>query len=1011
MRTLHLILLCGALTGSLHAQDSLPPFEGGLTQSLGQPPDHLLHAGASVGVDWRSDENAALAGYGLFGATLPIGPRLLNALALTGEAYGGVRADQLDGGVRALVQLPIFRLGFGADYNVRENRFGFVAAATLPVRRGGILGGGTLLRVEYEGGPLSAARAAVLFPIGQPRAGRTRPREVEIDVKGRSGTPPVLPPDAPRLDSTLTIVRRAAHRLDALVVPYLDGDGPDAAAALTPLVNSLRSPPDIPGLEGPGLQVDGVVRAYHAELVRAFSMAAAGRWLPRGGSTPEGEAAASRARAILLDHVLYPYDRELGRRRSADLLRNLSRFARGNFARDIVSLTASSAERESALQYVFDRVLSTIEQLERDARRRWGDDRVVWLPLQLALRPEDHDTQQELDAIVETATGVQFSDGNRMWYVVNSQFITETIRSIRAARDYHVLWIHDFRGLNSQQQPDARSLRFVADAYIRALAAGARAYDERRRLPMYLVILDAYYYYVNDSRIWMTLLEHPLGPVPELPPGFEEFEHSIREAQTELRDAIAGSSLLQAEAAHYGRAWLENLVKVQVNITHPGDLSFSSRDLLPIVGLPDDAMRDHRKIVFYDVDESDPWRGLAVYTGMGIGEHYMRPTWEDRSIMVQGPAALALKSQARRLLLSQGMRPDAVPYPLRERGPAPRGSAADRAAVADGGQRAMELHNLTGLQEKRINVARAVLYSLMPPGSVVKVPDSLWGSAAYVSLLTGSAFRGVRVLFVTPSLASAPSSGWPAMGIAHELFARLIVLQQEFGVELEAAGGLLKTGIYNPGANTEDVLARFSSAYRNARRTPFLRRLFPVDPSLDTLLVHAAELFPARPDSTPSLEPPREMPKLHLKASFFASRDAWDLLIRRPELTLVLQAYLAQVLRQAPDSIDVRAAAAGLTEASEAMMASFQASLTDEQRRQLVYYLLVGSANQDYRSMFMDGEASVLLSGWSGVVSLIDFALLMNLSVWIDDLEMLDALMPPPSGFQRGAARWLRPLM
>jgi hypothetical protein len=24
---------------------------------------------------------------------------------------------------------------------------------------------------------------------------------------------------------------------------------------------------------------------------------------------------------------------------------------------------------------------------------------------------------------------------------------------------------------------------------------------------------------------------------------------------------------------------------------------------------------------------------------------------------------------------------------------------------------------------------------------------------------------------------------------------------------------------------------------------------------------------------------------------------------------------------------------------------------------------------------------------------------------------MLDALMPPPSGFQRGAARWLRPLM
>jgi hypothetical protein len=72
---------------------------------------------------------------------------------------------------------------------------------------------------------------------------------------------------------------------------------------------------------------------------------------------------------------------------------------------------------------------------------------------------------------------------------------------------------------------------------------------------------------------------------------------------------------------------------------------------------------------------------------------------------------------------------------------------------------------------------------------------------------------------------------------------------------------------------------------------------------------------------------------------------------------------------------------------------------------------LIGSANQDYRSMLMDGEASVLLSGWSGVVGLIDFGLIMNLSVWIDDLEMLDALIPPPSGLQRALARQVRPAL
>ena len=80
-------------------------------------------------------------------------------------------------------------------------------------------------------------------------------------------------------------------------------------------------------------------------------------------------------------------------------------------------------------------------------------------------------------------------------------------------------------------------------------------------------------------------------------------------------------------------------------------------------------------------------------------------------------------------------------------------------------------------------------------------------------------------------------------------------------------------------------------------------------------------------------------------------------------------------------------------------------------RERMVYYLLVGSANQDYRSMFMDGEASVLLSGWSGIVGLIDFGLLINLSTWVDDLALLDALLPPPSGFRRAIARTIRPAL
>ena len=154
-------------------------------------------------------------------------------------------------------------------------------------------------------------------------------------------------------------------------------------------------------------------------------------------------------------------------------------------------------------------------------------------------------------------------------------------------------------------------------------------------------------------------------------------------------------------------------------------------------------------------------------------------------------------------------------------------------------------------------------------------------------------------------------------------------------------------------------------------------------------------------------------PKLHLKANFFASREGWDKLISSPELAPVFEAYVAQLLQ--PDSAGTTARYARrprrFPRPASRLFESFDARLTQEERARVIYYLLVGSANEDYRSMFMDGEASVLLSGWFGVVGLLDFTLLVNLSVWVDDLDLLDALLPPPSGIQRRVARQVRPML
>lgn len=1021
MRISPLLLLClvGASAGRsiAVAQDTLPPWEGGLTRSLGQPARYHFYGGGSAGVDWRQID---LAPVGLVtgGVFRHLTNPITGLLGASLEGFLGFRGNETDLGLRGLLTSPTVRLSGGIEYDLPDGRIYPVLAYSAPLRRAGIFGGGSLARVEWLPGSGSTFRASVMAPLRQPWAGKTRPRADEAHLPLRVTPPAPRAEAAPEvLRQSLTILRQAAEAIELRVVPYLDAPGPDVRRAVTPALTALRAQPSVPGFVPDGtVGTDQLIRLYHSELVRAFSISASGQGLGSGHATPLGDDLTRRARRVVLEHILYPFNRLLGQRRNKEAFQSLAVHARGNWARAIAGMEGISPAQASSLMDVFDQWLEILARVQVNQAARWRDSRVLWLPLQFALRPEEHDTQAELDRIVEEAVGNRFSDGNEVWYVVNEQFRVEVTASIRDARDYHVLWIHDFRGRNDEGQPDALSLRYVVDAYLTALTTAVREYDQRRILPSFLILIDQYYYEVNRGRLWLDFLEHPLGERPKLPPGFGAFDSTVAAAQAALREAVQGSRLLQAEARQYGPAWLANQVKVHVSVTNPSDPSFWGKGMVPVLGIPDNFMRDHRKIAFYDVSEEDPYRGMAIYTGMGIGEHYAGPTWEDRSIMVKGPVLLSLKRQARRLLLSQGLSESELPYPLRERPLAPDYEARVRLFVSEQregpaqDQRAMELHNLTGYQDKPINVAKATLYTLMPAGGVIKVPDSLWGSAIYASLLAGSALRGVRVLFVAPSLVSAPSSGWPGMGLTHDLFARLIVVQQELGPELEASGGMLKTGIYDPGIGVEDALSRFGAAYQNARRTPFLRRLFPIDRSIDSMLVQ----FQVRLQSDPSAGAPRGVPlepKLHLKANWFSSREAWDSLVTRPEMKEVLEAYIGQLIGPRRDSLGAREASEALTEASRRLADAFERTIPEPERDRVIYYLMVGSPNQNYRSMFMDGEAAVLLSGWSTVLSLIDFGLIINLSVWVDDLVMLDALIPPPTPFQRKLARWARPAL
>jgi hypothetical protein len=69
---------------------------------------------------------------------------------------------------------------------------------------------------------------------------------------------------------------------------------------------------------------------------------------------------------------------------------------------------------------------------------------------------------------------------------------------------------------------------------------------------------------------------------------------------------------------------------------------------------------------------------------------------------------------------------------------------------------------------------------------------------------------------------------------------------------------------------------------------------------------------------------------------------------------------------------------------------------------------MIGSANENYRSMLMDGEAVVLISGWTSLYAVPDLILLTGIATWIDDQAELDRRLPPRGGLTRTLARAVR---
>lgn len=1009
------LTLFGAATG-LAALD-LPPEKGGSTYELGMPP---IWKGFAA-LEWqfaRPSDIGRMAGFFNYEIRRDLGSPVVGIAALAASGYVGYGGDEWQTGVRGLFRVPSFHFGIGADYGFEIKQTDLLFQLDLPLRRGGIFGRGTTLTASWLPTRDHTFALGVTSPLWGRNIGQTRPKSDNVKLDPRKPKRQSYAVVHPELDDVLTGLAERIRWVAHLTQPFVEHGGADPREAMAEPVKVIQDHINTVRDAFPGGMTAGAeIQAYHATLDLAFSLAADST---ATGITETGRRYCAKARDLLLEDVLIPYNRTLGQRKKTDTLLGMIAVAQTEFASWVLTANEQERSHQRKIFLVFQTLCDNVEETRAWLKDRWDDNRFVWLPLQIALRPDQHDTQDELDALIERAVGQPFTTDNQLWYVLNEQFQWEMARSVQAAEDYHVLWIHDFRGRDGDGDPDEMAFVHTVN-YLRALTRRVEAYDDRAKLPVYMILLDQHYFEINKSRLWLRLLREPLHYEIGLPKEFAEWEEILHEEQRKLREAVDGSVLLTVARSQYGEKWLKNLVKVHVNITNPADPSFFSWHVMGIIPVPDNMMRDHRKIAFYDVTEEDPYRGMAMFTGMGIGSHYTGASWEDRAIMIQGPGALEVKNAARGLLEAQGFDPEQIPYPLRAK-PTPRdypdALAANRQAVVPDwlGEpgRVMQLHSETGYHDKPINVAKAIQYSMMPAGSVLKVPDSLWQSYLYGSLLAGSALRGCRVMVIAPTSETAPSNAPPTLARAHGLMGRLIVFSNMLAREMDDQGGLLKVGLYNPRQSIGDIAGRMLQSVDNSE--PWMEKIYPEAPELQA----AAAGAQAQLDSmgyeirylTETAED--EKPKLHLKAQFMASGPAWERLMSRPELGGILRLYIQYLadnqrgMDEGGEAPDVKRFPEEMAERWGTLFRNLLADLEEGEREQLIYYFSVGSTNMDYRSMVMDGEVQIFISGWQGLLGLMDFILLPGLADWVESPEELDALLTPPGGFTRGMAGFMK---
>jgi hypothetical protein len=644
-RNLFPVLLCGALiflgeSSPGYADENLQkkaPVQEQILKSAvssGQPATTFWSIGALGGAGRGSNESAFQL-YLKLNKNVALRP--MSILNWEGTAGMEKLGDRVSLSVGGFINLLWFSVGARYRPKFEERRIVPVIAIENALSRGQTFGlHRAELRVEWSPGVFTAGLNLNL----NEQAGQHRPRRAHVTMpKGRISPIPAI--DTSFLDTNaLSDLKHSVLWIDKFVTPAVTKE------SLAEIKDNIR-------VYGHLLQDED--RLYHNSLEKALATALGESIPDLGKRSEEGRRIAQRVERTIFEDIVIPLNRLLGQRKRPISIAGLGCRAYDSFVEYIEHRPGAASENPStnqALKEIFRQLVQFIDMALQSSRYRWKDDRLAeflvnelkmrdaetaifnwgvlcWIPLNYGLRPDQYDTQEELNQVLGEILGEPLTARNKISYLINEQWHHELLKTIHDTKFYHVLIIHDYPGVNEDRLPDEITWRITLDGYGEAILKGINDYLEGRRdaLPHFSVFLDQFYYELRGSRKPITFREYiyKLKPVCYKRPNrdgqgknneccrrIDELTLQIWDFQKRLNIAIAR---LKDE-----KGWtqddIERQVKVHINITNKADETYGG------YALKDDLMRDHRKIVFRDVFEDAPClgnsageNGVAIFSG------------------------------------------------------------------------------------------------------------------------------------------------------------------------------------------------------------------------------------------------------------------------------------------------------------------------------------------------------------------------------------------------------------